>query len=100
MTSWIAAESVAVANNAGWGVAVDIFDRRRLGIGVVAARILLGLAEMALAAAKDGDRNDPVSLCDALHVGARFDDVAHELMSDDIARFHRWYIAPEQVQIA
>jgi hypothetical protein len=74
---------------------------RHLGIriGSVAAREQALLAEEALAATDRKGDDDAVSHFQIGDLGAEFDHLAHILMAQDVAVFHRRLIAVEQMEI-
>ena len=95
----VASHHVGIAEQARARVAIHFFGNPRVRIGVVAARPQLLLAEPA-APACDGEwHQNAVARIQVLHLGAEFDDLAHELVAEDVALLHRGNVAVVEMKI-
>jgi hypothetical protein len=97
----IAAGDVRVAEQAGRGVAEEGLGQVGVAVGHLADRIVAGLALLALAADHLERHDHPIADLEALGLGlgADLDDLAHRLVSHDVANAHRRDEAVHQVQI-
>ena len=83
----------------GRRVAPQLLGHPRVGVGVLAQRVQLLLAEAAVAAG-DGERHDDaVADLQVLDRRPDLDDLAHELVAEDVALLHRRDEAVVEVQI-
>ena len=57
------------------------------------------LAEVALSAGDGEGYDDPVAHLELFDAGTDLDDLAHELVSQDVALLHRRDVAVQQVQV-
>ena len=96
----IAAGQVRVAEDARGGLAVGLAPGVLLvgGIAVVAARILL-LAAMVALPARDRKRHDHALACLERARRADLDHLAHEFVAEHVARLHRRNVAVVEVQV-
>jgi hypothetical protein len=95
----VAAHHVRVAEDARAREAVDLLLHPRVRVRVVAGRPQPAPAEEA---APTGDRErDDHAVADfkVVHAGARLDDLAHELVTEDVAFLHRRDVAVVEVQV-
>jgi hypothetical protein len=90
---------VRVAEQARAGVAVQLFGNVGVGVGVVAARPQLAAAEEAVAAGDGKRHDDAVAAPEVGHAGADLDDLAHELVAEDVALVHGRDETVQKVQI-
>jgi hypothetical protein len=99
LASSVAAGHVGVAEESGRREAVDLLSHPRVRVRVVAEGPQLLLAEEA-AAARDCEGDDHAIADLQLRVlFADLDDLAHELVAENVACLHRRDIAVEQMQI-
>ena len=89
LAAGVAAVQVRVAEDAGGRCSRHGFSAiQALGLELSQSDQSCVLAEEA-AAAGDGERDDDaVAELQVLHVGADFDDLAHELVAEDVAGLH------------
>src|SRR5829696_10380733 len=99
LAAGVAARDVRVAEDAGRRVAEELLGDARVRVGVLADGVELVLAGPAVAA---GDRERDDDAVADLEVGdapALLDDLAHELVAEDVALAHRRDVAVVEVQV-
>ena len=99
LASGIAAVHVRIAEQARPRVAADLFGHPRVGVRVVAERPELLLAEVAAAAGNRERHDDAIADFEVAVLATDLDDLAHELVAEDVALLHRRDIAAVDVEI-
>ena len=99
MASGIAAQHVAEPEQAGGRLPHRLGRHLGIRVGAVAARKQPLLAEPALTAANGEGDNDPVTDLEICDLGPELDDLAHVLMTEDVAAFHGRLVAVQQVEV-
>jgi hypothetical protein len=95
----VPAEQLRVSEQPAGREAHDLLDHAGVRIGVIAQRPEIALAEEAVAA-RDRERNDhAITDRQVLHLRPQLDDLAHELMAEDVAGLERRDVTAVQVQI-
>jgi hypothetical protein len=95
----VAAQHVRVAEDARRRVAPHLLGHPRVGVRVLAQREELLRAHVA-GATRDRERHDhAVADLEVLHRGPDLDDLAHELVAQDVALLHRRHEAVVEVEI-
>src|SRR5690606_33960677 len=90
---------MGIAKQPGGGMAKHLVGEMMVAVGTFTNRVVAPLALVALTA-NDGERHHhPVPHLQPLDLGADFHDLAHELMSHDIAVLHARHETVEQMQI-
>jgi len=82
-------------------VAEELLRHPRVGIAVLTARVQLGPAGPTRPA-RDGEWDDDAVAHRqrrAVDPGAHLDDLAHELVAEDVAVLHRRHVAVDQMQV-
>src|SRR3954467_381514 len=99
LAAGVAAGEVRVAEDAGRRVAEHLLRQARVRVGVLAQRVELIPAVPAVAARdREGD-DDAVADLQAGHITAGLDDLAHELVAEDVALLHRRDVPVVEVQV-
>src|SRR5205085_3908853 len=80
------------------GVAEHQVAEALLAVGPLAHRPVAAPALIALAAADREGNDDAVAHLELLVLAADLDDLAHELVADDVARLHARHEAVEEVE--
>ncbi len=70
-----------------------------VGIGLVAQRVEMLVAEEAAATGDGEGHHDAIALFQVVHRRTGFDDLPHELVTDDIAFLHTTHQAIVKVQV-
>ena len=96
----VAAEEVRVPEEGARAVADRGLLEPGVGVAVVAGAGDVLLAEPAPAAGDAEGDDDAVADLEVVDVGAELDDLAHELVPEDVVLLHRRDVAVVQVQVA
>ena len=99
LATGIAAEHVGIAEQAGRRMSPQLLGHLVIRVRALAARKEALLAEEALAAGDRERHHDAVADFELLVFGADLDHLAHGLMAEDVALFHRGHDAVEQMQV-
>jgi len=84
----IAAEAVGVAEEAGRRLAVHLLQHPGVGVGVVAPGGVALSAEGTMATGHQRRHDDAVARLHLMHLFTDLNDLAHELVADDVAFAH------------
>jgi hypothetical protein len=99
LATCIAAGQTGVAEEARRPMAEELLGESPVGVAVLAHGIQLVLAGPAVAAG-DGERHDhSVAHLEVRHALAELDDLAHELVAEDVPSLHRGDVPVVQVQV-
>ena len=95
----VAADEMRIAEDGGGRVAPHLLGHPGVRVRVLAQRKLAALAEIAVAARDRERHDDAIADLQVLHRGSDFDDLAHELVAEDVAFGHRRDATVVQMQI-
>ena len=99
LAAGVAAQHMGIAEQARRGVAPELLGHLVIGVGALAAREESLLAEEAFSAGDRKGNHDAVAHLELIVFGADLDHLAHGLVAEDIALFHRGHDAVEQMQV-
>jgi hypothetical protein len=95
----VAAGEVRVAVDPGDRVTEHLLRRHCVRIRVLTERVELVLAVVAAPAGDRERHDDAIALLEVRHSAAGLDDLAHELVAEDVAALHRRHVAVVEVQV-
>src|SRR5919202_3931144 len=95
----VAADEVGVAEDAAGRIAPELFGQGSIRVRVITERPKSPFAEETVAACDRKGHNHTVTLPQILHLTPKLDDLAHELVAEDITFLHRRDIAIVEMEI-
>jgi hypothetical protein len=99
LTTGVPAQHVRIAEDAAWRVPPHLFGHPGVGVRVFTQRRGARLAGNAVAAGNGKRDDDPVADLEVRDALTHLHDLAHELVTEDVALLHRRHEAVVKVQV-